>query len=95
MDILVARTSAVFRTPDGNLHRLRKGRTTVRAGHEILRGREHFFEPLAITYDVPIEAQAPVEKPKASKPKSPAKKAAAAVKKAAGGKRAASKRKAG
>jgi len=51
--ILVAKASAVFRTPDGELVRLKRGRTTVEAGHPILRGREHFFEPLVPTFRLP------------------------------------------
>jgi hypothetical protein len=55
-DILVAKTSAVFRDRKGNLVRLRKGRTTIEVGNDLLKGREQLFEPLKITYPVPVAA---------------------------------------
>lgn len=68
-EILVAATSAVFADADGQTHRIVKGKTTARRGHKILKGREHMFKPLAITFDVPVVAkQSPS---KVSKPKEP------------------------
>lgn len=62
-DIFVAKTSAMFRDSDGNMVRIRRGKTTARQGHPILRGREHMFEPLTVTFDVEAKAS----KPKAAK----------------------------
>lgn len=55
--ILVAKSSAQLLF-DGSRVNIRKGVTTVREGHPLLRGREHMFEPITVTYDVPIEAAA-------------------------------------
>ena len=54
-EVLVASTSATF-LHGGVRVQLKKGHTTIRQGHPLLRGREHMFEPITVTYDVPIEA---------------------------------------
>lgn len=59
--ILVAKTSAFFRVPDGNIVRLRKGRTTIREGHPYLRGREHMFIVLKPTFD--LDGIQPLQEP--------------------------------
>lgn len=51
--ILVAHSS--FAMADGVV--VHKG-TTVRVGHEILRGREDLFEPLVVDYEVDEQAPA-------------------------------------
>lgn len=48
-EIFVAKTGAVF-DHDGERVVLRPGITRVAAGHPILRGREHLFEPLTVHY---------------------------------------------
>lgn len=55
-EILVAQTSAVV-TVDGVRHQIKRGTTLARVGHPILRGREHMFGPLNVTFDVPISAR--------------------------------------
>lgn len=55
-EILVAKTSAVFVTADGQRVRVTKGRTTIRRGHPYLRGREHLFQPFKLTFDVEVQA---------------------------------------
>lgn len=52
-DILIATTSAMFRDGNGDVVRIRRGKTTVRKGHPLLRGREEMFAPLEVTFDVP------------------------------------------
>ncbi len=61
-DVLVAKKSFVV-TIDGKLHRFRKGVTHVAAGHPILKGREHLFEPAKIDvhYGVVTTAAEPGE----------------------------------
>jgi hypothetical protein len=56
-DILVARTSGVI-SLDGQMMRIAKGKTTIRSGHPLLNGREHLFEPLSVTFELPVEAAA-------------------------------------
>jgi hypothetical protein len=50
--ILVAATSATF-AYEGQTVWLTQGRTTVREGHPILKGREHLFKPFTIDYELP------------------------------------------
>lgn len=52
-EILVAATSAQIQ----GFGMITKGRTTVRRGHKILKGREHLFKPLVIDFDVPVLAK--------------------------------------
>lgn len=49
--VLVAKTSAVYRSKDGENVQIRKGRTTATAGHPVTRGFEHFWEPLVPTFN--------------------------------------------
>lgn len=39
-----------------------EGRTTVREGHPLLKGRETLFEPLVVDYDVEQATNRPGEK---------------------------------
>lgn len=47
---------------DGQNIQIRKGVTRVRAGHPLLAGREHLFEPLHVHYDVEQATAAPGER---------------------------------
>ncbi len=70
-DILVCRESAVFQF-GGERVVVHKGQTRVRAGHPILEGREHLFEPLRVHYDVETARQEPVVPPEQPRqPKQP------------------------
>jgi hypothetical protein len=62
--ILVAATSAMF-DQDGRRVVIKQGRTTVREGHPITRGREHLFKP----FKVDFETEAAQETPKGQAPK--------------------------
>lgn len=62
-DILVCRESAAF-TFGGERIVIHKGKTRVRAGHPILEGREHLFEPITVHYDVETARQEPTPPPK-------------------------------
>lgn len=63
-DILVAKQTAVL-VYDGRQITITGGRTTVRAGHPILDGREQMFEPIRIDFDVeqPAEPKQAAAKP--------------------------------
>jgi len=50
--ILVALQSAFF-THEGQPVTVIQGRTTVREGHPILRGRENLFGPIGVDYELP------------------------------------------
>lgn len=54
-DILVVRTGAVYRDRDGRRRHLRKGQT-IEHGHELIKGREHLFKPLEVTYPITVKA---------------------------------------
>lgn len=58
-EIYVAREGAVFEV-DGTPVFIQQG-TTARAGHPILKGREHLFEPLVPDFEVTAEAQVPAK----------------------------------
>jgi hypothetical protein len=64
-DILVANTTCMI-THDGRQVMLRRGITTVRAGHPITEGREQLFDPITVHFDrgAPVEqaTAAPGEK---------------------------------
>jgi hypothetical protein len=60
--ILVARESVIF-AYDGNQVYIHKGRTTVREGHPVLRGREDLFEPLVPTFDLDSPPPRPAAPP--------------------------------
>lgn len=53
--ILVAREGAMLEY-EGRRVFLNAGKTTVREGHPILKGREHLFEPLAVDFEVEQDA---------------------------------------
>lgn len=46
---------------DGAEIAVQRGRTRVREGHPLLRGREHLFEPLKVDYEVEQMTAAPGE----------------------------------
>ena len=56
-DILVAARSAIYRSKDGDDVRIRKGRTTARRGHAVVRGFEHFWTPLVPTFETAKKAR--------------------------------------
>jgi len=57
--IYVARQSFVV-WDGGRMLRFRRGRTTIRAGHHLIEGRENRFAPLEVTYEVePASAPSP------------------------------------
>jgi hypothetical protein len=60
-DIFVA-TDTFQTVIDGKRVIVRRGVTRVRKGHELLKGREHLFEPIGVHYDVEQATQAPGEK---------------------------------
>lgn len=64
-DILVANTTCMI-NHEGRQIMLRRGVTTVRAGHPITEGREQLFDPITVHFDrdVPVEqaTAAPGEK---------------------------------
>ena len=60
-DILVAKESAILEY-NGAPVVIRKGVTRVRAGHPMLRGHEHLFEPLDVHYDIEEATAAPGER---------------------------------
>jgi hypothetical protein len=49
--IYVARQSFVV-WDGGRMLRFRRGRTTIRAGHHLIEGREKSFAPLEVTYEL-------------------------------------------
>lgn len=49
--IYVARQSFVV-WDGGRMLRFRRGRTTIRAGHHLMKGLEHRFAPLEVTYEL-------------------------------------------
>lgn len=75
-DIFVAKTSAAMLV-DGQVHHIAEGRTLARAGHPIMAGREHMWEPLRVHYDLPADEAAPAAAP-AAKTAAAARKTAAA-----------------
>lgn len=75
-DVYVARESFVTDL-DGERITVRKGKTRVREGHPLLRGREHLFKPVDVQYDVETARQEPTPPPPAPAPEPVAKKAAA------------------
>lgn len=46
---------------DGVNHVVNKGQTRVRAGHPIMKGREMYFEPLTVHYDIETATAKPGE----------------------------------
>lgn len=71
-DILVARQSAVI-YHEGQQLGIRRGITTIRAGHPLLATHGHLFEPLVVTLDhTPKQAPAQaLESPTTPPVKSP------------------------
>lgn len=61
---------------DGEPIVVNKGVTRVRAGHKLLKGREAFFEPLKVHYDVERATASPgearVSRPAPDQPPKPA-----------------------
>lgn len=62
--ILVAKTGAMF-DYEGQKVFLVAGRTTVREGHPVLKGREHLFRPLKVDFEM---EDPPQKQPAARKP---------------------------
>lgn len=60
---------------DGVEHKIGAGKTRVREGHPLLKGREMYFKELDVQYDVERATKAPGEKretaSKSSKPDKP------------------------
>jgi hypothetical protein len=50
-EILVASTSAIYKTASGVQVRIRKGRTTALRGHPFVRGFEQFWTPFVPTFN--------------------------------------------
>lgn len=63
-------TTAFATTVDGRKYVLRGG-DTVREGHPVVKGREVYFAPLTVDYELPEKPQKPAknEKPQSDKPK--------------------------
>jgi hypothetical protein len=59
--MLVAKESFAYRF-NGEDHQFSAGQTRVRAGHPILEGIEHLFEPIKAHYEVEQATAAPGEK---------------------------------
>lgn len=83
-DIFVAKESFTV-TLNGESITVNKGQTRVRAGHPILKGREMYFEPLTVQFDVEAATSKPGEQRGAptapvatNRPAAPAKSAAPA-----------------
>lgn len=66
-DIFVAKESFTV-TLNGENHQVSAGKTRVRAGHPLLKGREMYFEPLTVQYDVEQATAKPGEKRAAPEP---------------------------
>lgn len=60
--IWVARESFNTNLKDGTQVTVVAGRTRVREGHELLKGREMMFEPLVVDYEIEQATAAPGEK---------------------------------
>lgn len=60
-DIYVAKESFTT-TLDGESISVRAGVTRVRAGHPLLKGKEMFFEPMEVHYDLERATASPGEK---------------------------------
>lgn len=60
-DIFVAKESFTV-TLNGESIQVNQGRTRVRAGHPLLKGREMYFEPLTVQYDVETASARPGER---------------------------------
>lgn len=50
--ILIALDSAFF-THEGQPVTITRGKTTVREGHPILKGRENLFGPITVDFELP------------------------------------------
>lgn len=59
--ILIAVESAAFEF-EGRMVIVHKGRTRVREGHSILKGRAHLFAPIDVHFDVEQATARPAEK---------------------------------
>jgi len=60
-DVYVANQSFSCKL-DGQEVIVNRGKTRVRHGHPLLKGREHLFSPIGVHYDVEQATQAPGEK---------------------------------
>jgi len=60
-EILIAVESAVFRYEGADVV-ITKDQTRVRAGHPILKGREHLFRPIDAHYEIEQATAAPGER---------------------------------
>ena len=60
-DVYVA-TASFEAFVDGERVLVQRGKTRVRDGHPILKGREHLFVPQTVRFDVEQATQAPGEK---------------------------------
>ena len=59
-DVYVAKESFACRL-DGKRVIVNRGKTRVRHGHPLLKGREHLFSPIGVHYDVEQATAAPGE----------------------------------
>lgn len=66
-DVFVANTSAVF-DYEGRRIILRKGVTTVRSGHPILKGRERLFDPIRVDFDTDDKPESVARRRRPSEP---------------------------
>ena len=64
-DVYVA-TASFQAHVDGKRIIVQRGKTRVRDGHPLLKGREHLFAPQTVRFDVEQATQAPGEKREAS-----------------------------
>ena len=61
-DTIYVATRTFVTTLDGKRVMVNRGKTRVRHGHPLLKGREHLFSPIGVHYDVEQATKAPGEK---------------------------------
>lgn len=61
-DTIYVATRTFVTTLDGKRVMVNRGKTRVRHGHPLLKGREDLFSPIEVQYDVEQATKAPGEK---------------------------------